>query len=291
MNNPFGIYEKALPKVSWQEKFALAQKLGFDFIELSIDESDDRLARLDWNSEKINEINSYQSQFAVRLRSICFSGQRRYPMGSHDSKTRATSLRLLAKCIHLAQKLNVPVIQLAGYDVYYEDKDATTKQHFLNNLNIGIQTANQVGVMLAFETMDDVFLKNISEFLAIKSVVASPWLGVYPDIGNLSAWVNGDASNVCAQLTQALPFMTGIHIKDTLAVTKDFLGKFKNVDFGSGCVDFVTIFKHLKHLNFNGSMMIEAWYEDLHDTQKTIAALKTNLAWVKDKLRQGGYLC
>ena len=45
-----GIYEKALPQnISWAERFALVKKLGFDFMELSIDESDERLARLDWS--------------------------------------------------------------------------------------------------------------------------------------------------------------------------------------------------------------------------------------------------
>ena len=44
-----GIYEKALPvDVSWQERLTIAKDLGFDFVEMSIDESDARLARLDW---------------------------------------------------------------------------------------------------------------------------------------------------------------------------------------------------------------------------------------------------
>ena len=43
-----GIYEKALTKdISWKERFPLVKEMHFDFIEMSIDETDERLARLD----------------------------------------------------------------------------------------------------------------------------------------------------------------------------------------------------------------------------------------------------
>ena len=43
-----GIYEKAInAKFSWAQKIEIAKKVGFDFIEFSIDESDAKLARLE----------------------------------------------------------------------------------------------------------------------------------------------------------------------------------------------------------------------------------------------------
>ena len=48
---PLGIYEKALPKhLSWPERLALAKSCGFDFVEMSLDETDERLARLEWST-------------------------------------------------------------------------------------------------------------------------------------------------------------------------------------------------------------------------------------------------
>ena len=50
MTRPIGIYEKATPKhFNWLERLNFAKELGFDFVELSIDESDERLARLEWS--------------------------------------------------------------------------------------------------------------------------------------------------------------------------------------------------------------------------------------------------
>ena len=52
-----GIYEKAVPPaLSWPERFQLAKKLGFDFVKISIHETDERLSRLYWNkAEKRGE--------------------------------------------------------------------------------------------------------------------------------------------------------------------------------------------------------------------------------------------
>ncbi|HKM06724.1 MAG TPA: hypothetical protein VJ869_07010 [Sphaerochaeta sp.] len=42
-----GLYEKALPAtLSWKEKLKFAQEAGFDFFEISIDETEDKLSRL-----------------------------------------------------------------------------------------------------------------------------------------------------------------------------------------------------------------------------------------------------
>ena len=47
---PLGIYEKALPNdFTWLEKMQAAKQAGFYYIEISIDESEERLSRLDWS--------------------------------------------------------------------------------------------------------------------------------------------------------------------------------------------------------------------------------------------------
>lgn len=52
-NTPqIGLYEKALPNsLTLNEKLVLAKDIGFDFFEISIDESDEKLARLDWDKK------------------------------------------------------------------------------------------------------------------------------------------------------------------------------------------------------------------------------------------------
>ncbi|PLM40912.1 xylulose 5-phosphate 3-epimerase, partial [Klebsiella michiganensis] len=50
MKPRLGIYEKALPAaLDWPKRFEMAAGLAFDFIEISVDESLERQARLRWN--------------------------------------------------------------------------------------------------------------------------------------------------------------------------------------------------------------------------------------------------
>ena len=60
---PFiGLYEKALPSsLKITEKLQIAKQSGFDYIEISIDESDEYLAKLDWPIITRRELTS-QSQ-------------------------------------------------------------------------------------------------------------------------------------------------------------------------------------------------------------------------------------
>ena len=48
-----GLYEKAMPKeLSWREKLTAAKEAGYDFVEISIDETEEKLARLDMPKEE-----------------------------------------------------------------------------------------------------------------------------------------------------------------------------------------------------------------------------------------------
>ena len=54
-----GAYEKAMPgDLNWKEKMLAAKEADFDFIEISIDETDAKLARLDMSGEERLELVS-----------------------------------------------------------------------------------------------------------------------------------------------------------------------------------------------------------------------------------------
>ena len=52
-NYHIGLYEKAMPSsLNWEEKLKCAKDCGYDFVEISIDETDTRLARLEWTAQE-----------------------------------------------------------------------------------------------------------------------------------------------------------------------------------------------------------------------------------------------
>jgi L-ribulose-5-phosphate 3-epimerase len=279
-----GIYEKALPKESsWKERLMLAKKLNIDFVEMSIDETDERLARLDWTKDQRKEVWLAMQETGVKILSLCLSGHRRFPFGSADPQKREQAMVIMTKAIELAADLGIRTIQLAGYDVYYEKKTVNTRADFIRNLQKAVALAAAKEVVLAIEIMDDSFMSSISEFLKIKRQIPSPYLQVYPDLGNLSAWSTND---VGYELEQGIEHITAVHLKDTLAVTDEFPGKFKEVSFGSGCVDFLGCLKTLKALDYNGPFLIEMWSETSTDPIKEI---NEALNFLEPLLKEAGY--
>ncbi|MGL5544442.1 MAG: L-ribulose-5-phosphate 3-epimerase [Cetobacterium sp.] len=282
---PLGIYEKALPKdISWRERLKYAKNLGFDFVEISIDETDERLSRLDWSLEERKDFVSAILETGMRVPSMCFSGHRRFPLGSENSETRRKSLELMKKAIQLAVDLGIRNIQMAGYDVYYEDGNEKTRELYIDGMKQSLKWAEQANVMLSIEIMDHPFMSSITKYLEFDKILNSPFLTVYPDIGNLSAWGN----NVREEILKGKNKISAIHLKDTLAVTEFFPGKFKEVPFGDGCVDFIEFFKLLEEIDYNGPLLIEMWTEKSENPLKEIQNAKR---WIENKMREGGFRC
>lgn len=282
---PLGIYEKALPKnIDWKERLKCAKDLGFDFVEISIDETDERLARLEWTLKEREEFVKIVLETGVRVPSMCFSGHRRFPLGSENKETRDKSLEVMKKAIELAVDLGIRNIQMAGYDVYYEIGNEKTRQLYIEGMKQSLKWAEKANVMLSIEIMDHPFMNSITKYLEFDKILNSPFLTVYPDIGNLTAWGN----DVKSEFIKGKHKISAVHLKDTLAVTENFPGKFKEVPFGEGCVNFIEFFKLLKEIDYNGPLLIEMWTEKSEDPLKEIEKAKK---WIEDKMEKGGFKC
>ena len=263
ITNAVGIYEKALPpNLTWKEKFELVHELGFNFLEFSIDESDERLSRLDWSRSERNEFRNAMWETHSRINTLMLSGHRRFPLGSADPEVRAQALEMMQKAIDLAVDLGIRNIQMAGYDVYYEPKTVDSHELFIENMKKCVEMAAKKLVMLSIETMDDPFLNSLTKIAQIKKQIHSSWLQGYPDLGNISAWPENDVIN---DLENNFDTIAAIHLKDTKNVTSTFKGQFKEVPFGEGDVDFLGCLRTLVRLGYAGSYTVEMWTESAED--------------------------
>lgn len=279
--NPLGIYEKAIPNdFSWKEKMQTAKAAGFDYIEISVDESDERLARLDWSDQEIEEIRSYMEETGIVIPTMCLSGHRRFPFGSKDKATRARAFEIMEKGILLAQKLGVRCIQLATYDVYYEESDEETKALFLDGMKKSVEMASRAGVILAMEIMDTPFVGTILKAMHYIKEIPSPYFKIYPDMGNLTQF----SSDVESEFELGLAETVAIHVKETKP------GVFKNVPFGEGSVQFTNIFRKLKELNYTGMFLIEMWADNSRKQtmEEAVETIRDARLFVEDKMKKAG---
>jgi L-ribulose-5-phosphate 3-epimerase len=267
-----GLYEKALPPDwSWEERLKAAKALGFDYIEISVDESDARIERLFWDKKQCMELLMLSREMEMPFKSLCLSVHRRYPFGSTDTEIRSKAYELMTKAVLFANNLGIRVIQLAGYDVYYETSTEETVHAFMEGMKWTAKLAEKHQVMLGMEIMDTPFMNSISRHLWYEKELRSPWYKVYPDLGNLTAWGN----DVETELEKGISSIVAVHIKDTKAVTATYPGQFKCVPFGMGSVDFIKCFRKLELLNYSGPYVLEMWYDPEIDNLQAISnALK-----------------
>lgn len=271
--NALGIYEKALPQTAnWSQRLLLARQLGFNFVEMSIDESDQRLARLNWSDQERSALRQTIIQSKTDVPTLMLSGNRRFPLGSAQASTREHGFWMIKAAVDLAVDLGIRLIQLAGYDAYYETKTLTSRERFIRGLQAAVDYAASRKIILAIETMDDPFINSIAKIKHLKSMIKSPYLEAYPDLGNINAWPENDLPE---DLETGIEIISAVHLKDTLKVTNDFPGQFKKVPFGQGDVDFYGALSTLQRLAYSGSYTIEMWSESSSDPVQEVQGAKT----------------
>lgn len=277
-----GLYEKAIhAQYDWTEKFQLAKAAGFDFIELSIDESAERLNRLNWKESQWLELLALSQKYQMPFRSLCLSAHRKYPLGSADETIRTRALKIFDQALVVCQILGIQIIQLAGYDVYYEPSTEDTKAWFLTNLKVISEKATAAGVLLGIETMDTPFLGTAENVRPYLQAVNNPYLKTYPDLGNLYQWSEDpvyDLSHNVADFVQ-------IHIKATKPDT------FRDLDWDQSTVDYQSLLSTLFDHHYDQYFVAELWATatDLNPTHQ-LATLKRAYQKVWGYLNAAKYL-
>lgn len=231
-----GLYEKSMPNsLSMEEKLQTAKQFGYDFLEMSIDETPEKLARLEMPAEERTALLHTMRRVGLPIRTICLSGHRKYSMGSMDDKVCARSIAIMEQAIRLAYDLGVRIIQLAGYDVYYEESTMETRARFLESLRHSVGVAAGYGVILAFETMETPFMNNVKKAMVYVREVNSPYLQVYPDTGNCTNAAVAYQEDVIQDLLSGKGHIAAMHLKESVP------GKFREIAYGTGHVDFTRL--------------------------------------------------
>ena len=275
--NKIGIYEKAIPNAfDWEQKIKVAKAAGFDFIEISVDESDERLSRLEWTKEERKNLVKLFKENNLAFESMCLSGHRRFPFGSKDEETRKKAYEIMDKAIELALDLGVKNIQLAGYDVYYEESTMESLDLFREGLQYSAKKAEENNIMLTIEIMDTWLCGTISRAMEFCDFVGSENLKVYPDLGNLTQWTDDPSS----ELTKHIDNIVAIHLKDTKP------GVFKCVPFGEGSVLFGELFQTLRSLDYNRPFLIEMWADNTKEYtfQESVNEITEAKKWLYSRM-------
>lgn len=274
---PIGMYEKALPQdLSWEQRLEQARRAGFDFVEMSVDDTDGRIARLEWSAKERAAVLQAAANTGVPLRSLSLSAHRRYPLGSKSAETRRRAQEIFFQAIDLALDLDLRYMLLSGAEDYYEVCDEHSEALFLEGLGKGLERASGAGLMLALENWD-IQIDSLTKVMGYVEHFNSPWFQAYADIGNLTY----ARQDTFAELDAARGHIAALHVKDTLP------GQLRYVTPGEGGVPFVEAFAKLAEIGFQGPTVLELWTESYPDAYQRVEA---GLAFIKEKMAAGWQL-
>ena len=274
-----GLYEKAMPgELSWKEKLLTAKETGYDYVEISIDETEDKIKRVDMSKEERLKMVQWMYETEMPVRSMCVSALTKYSLGNPDELLCRRGMDIAQKAIKLADDLGIRVVMIPGYDVYYTESTAETQQRFIQNLKIITETAAGYGVIIGLETMENNFMNTVWKAMYYVQQIDSVYLNVYPDSGNLKNAAVSLGNSEIQYLLAGKGHITSLHLKETVP------GKFREIPYGTGHVDFqkiieaawaIGIRKYVTEFWYKGSL---TWKEDIQQANTMMRAILDNIA-------------
>lgn len=272
----FGIYEKALRKGSFPELFAQAREAGYGAMELSVDATDERLARLQWAPEKIDELAALARREGVQILTMCLSGHKRFPLGHPDAEVVERGMRIMQKAIEFSLRLGIRVIQLSGFDVTDEAlRTPQTQARYVRNVERAARMAERACVTLAIEPVEGNLL-DVQSTMRVVSAIDSPFLQVYPDPANILSL----GIDPIADLEYGRGHIAAVHMRESLPGIFD-----ATVPLGTGNLDFEAVVRKLDELHFAGPMIVEMWNETRPEGPALIAQARNYLEEIIRKVR------
>ncbi|HHU49630.1 MAG: L-ribulose-5-phosphate 3-epimerase [Caldicoprobacterales bacterium] len=273
-----GLYEKSMPNnLVWEEKLQAAKNAGFDFVEISIDETDEKLSRLDMSKNERLQLVRTMMEVELPIRTMCLSGHRKYPLGSSDPATCKRGIEIMEKAIQLAEDLGIRIIQLAGYDVYYEESTPDTVARFEENLRKSVLMAAKAGVVLGFETMETEFLNTVEKCMRYVNLIGSSYLKIYPDSGNITNAAVRYGTDVLKDLETGTGHLVAMHLKEALP------GRFREIRYGEGHVDFKAMINKAWELGIR-KFVTEFWYTGNPLWQEDLVYAQNLMTGILDKI-------
>lgn len=97
--------------------------------------------------------------------------------------------------------------------------------------------------------MDAPVIDSMNKAVAVVQEINSPWVQLYPDIGNLAAARNPPPTELMLTAGRLL----AVHVKDARP------GEIRGVPFSRGIVPFKETFRTMRMMGFCGPMTVEMW--------------------------------
>lgn len=277
-----GLYEKAMRNsLGWREKLECAKECGYDYVEMTIDASEEKIARVYSSQEERLKLVKTMFEAGLPIRSMSVSALTKFAIGDTDDAKRNRGVEILNKSIELAADLGIRVVMVPGYDIYFGESTLETKRLFLENIKKATEYAAACGVVLGFETMENEFMNTVGKAMKYVSLVDSPYLKIYPDCGNITNAAVLHSHDVCEDLSLGKNNVVALHLKESKP------GIFREVPYFTGHVPFEGLIETAwglgvrRYVTELWDVGLDSWKDDIKFANKSMRALLDKQVKVK----------
>ncbi len=273
-----GLYEKAMPELSWPEKLAAAKEAGYDFVEISIDASEEKIGRVYMPREERRALRGLLWESGMPLRTMNVSALTKYALGDEDDAVRERGMDIARRSLALAVDLGVRIVMFPGYDVYFGTSTPETVRRFTDAMNELKLLAARFGTAIGFETMENAFMNTVEKGMRWVETFDSAYVQLYPDIGNTTNAAVLYGTDPLADLRLGHGHILAFHLKETKP------GVFREIPYGEGHVDFPAAIETVWALGVR-RFVTEFWYDKtLPDWRGEVLKARTRFADILDRM-------
>lgn len=269
-----GLYEKAMRgNLSWKEKLQCAKECGYDYVEMTIDATEEKIQRIYMGVEEKKEIVNAMFEAEIPIQSMSVSALTKYALGDQISGIQERAMVIAEKSIELAAVLGIRTVMIPGYDIYFGESTIKTKEDFLKNIKRIAKIAEREGVLVGFETMENEFMNTVTKAANYVRLVDSPYLKIYPDCGNITNAAVLHHHDVCEDLLLGKGMLVALHLKESKP------GVFREVPFFTGHVEFERIIRKAWDLGVRRYVTElwdvgqESWKEDIRFANRSMCEI------------------
>lgn len=274
-----GLYEKAIrDSLSWKEKLECARECGYDYLEMSIDATDEKINRIYMSKEEKKQVADAVYETGIPIHSMSVSALTKYALGDPSEEIRDKAMKIAEKSIELAAALGIRTVMIPGYDIYFGESTVETKKYFLENVKKIAEIAEREGILVGFETMENNFMNTTGKAVQYVRMVDSAYLKIYPDAGNITNAAVEDKHDVCDDLSLGKGMLIALHLKESKP------GVFREVPFLTGHVEFERIIKTAWELGVR-RYVTELWDVGKEDWKEDICFANKSMRAILDKMK------
>lgn len=249
-----GIYEKAIPEnYEMDSMLGFAREAGYDFLEISIDRTNQRINRL-YDKCFAQDIIRTQQDVGLRIGSMCLSALSTYTLGNSNRQVRDRAREICERAIQFSVNIGIRIIQIPACTVPKgTDVKKENVKWFMENIHNMVEYASIHGIMLALENMESEEMNSVEKCAKLVNEVNSPYFQLYPDAGNITTASFYQGTDSKLDMESGRGHFAAFHLKETNPV------RFGGLFYGEGYVDFPQLVKYAFGLGARRYVM-EYWY-------------------------------